>query len=120
MNKITFNQDKIFRWISIIVTSFAGVFILIKDWNLTGTQVVFIGFAFVLTGALLAGAKFQSWATVFGLFLFGFYLVARGAGYIEQPLFRYILGPFLLLMALAHVVMIMNPAKENSKDTNDS
>lgn len=117
MSQTYTTQDTLFRWLSVLVTAFSGVFILMKNWDLESTQVIIIGFLFVLAGTLLAGSKVRSWLSVFALFFFGFYLVARGAGYIDIAWFRFIVGPGLLLISFTHFVQLTKPTSSPPNDS---
>lgn len=119
MNQTYTTQDKIFRWLSVIVTAFSGVYILMKNWDLESTQVIIIGFVFILAGALLAGSKVRSWLSVFALFFFGFYLVGRGAGYIDIAWFRFIVGPVLLLVSFTHFVQLTKPTSNSTSNSDN-
>lgn len=106
------STNNIIRWFSVVVTAVSGVYILAAPWDLGDSQLIILGFVTAFTAVMLAGSVKQSWSTILGLAMFGFYLMGRGVGFIEHEWFRFIVGPLLIVLSLVHFMQLTTSNKD--------
>lgn len=99
--------DGFFRVVSLLFTTFAGLFILIKDWQFSKPEFMLIGLVMAFGGCLLAAVPGKSWSVVFGLIVGGFYCMGRAIGQIDRQYFRYGVGTMLLVLSAVHLYQLI-------------
>lgn len=108
MSKKFLEKNDLFRIISLVVTTGTGIFILLKDWDISKPEFLIIGIVLGFGGALMAAVPGKSWSTVFGLMLTGLYCLLRSIGKIDAQYFRYGVGGLLLVVSAIHVYQMIN------------
>ncbi|MCA9344756.1 hypothetical protein KC946_02875 [Candidatus Saccharibacteria bacterium] len=109
------NSSNVVRWFSVVITAVSGVYILVDPWTLTKNQLVILGIILVFVSIMLAGSAKRSWPTFGALTLFGFYLIGRGAGYVQINWFRLVIGPLLIAVSLVHFMQLTAPSDSTKK-----
>lgn len=77
---------------TIIVSLMAGTYILMRDWNLTGTFGYVAAIGLALGAVLYAGSPHRSMAAIASMLAGALYIFWRSTGQIGFPLLKYILG----------------------------
>ncbi len=77
---------------TIIVSLMAGTYILMVDWNLTGTLGYVVAIGLAIGAILYAGQPKRSWAALASMLAGAIYIFYRSTGQISFPLLKYVLG----------------------------
>lgn len=107
--------DGFFRVVSLLFTSCAGVFVLMKDWQFSKPEFMLIGLVLAFGGCLYAAVPGKSWGLVFGMIVLGFYNMGRAIGQIDRQYFRYGVGTMLLVLSAVHLYQLVKGDEASAK-----
>ncbi len=97
----------VLRAFASVVTAGSGIFLLVHDWQFSKPTTFAIGLCSAFLGVIFAGSLAKNYKLIFGLILFGAYMMARALGYIEHPIARYLVGIPLLFLGLLSIYKLI-------------